>query len=307
MGLIRGSFGDIDELCHTLQTWDVELTPLSRATEGEAAGIIFQAGDLDCQYMYAGFSTGLRMAGDPPCGLVTFNIQEATGKHYWWRGHDLDATMAWVFPMGGELRSVSPQGFKVHTLSVQEEEVALLAAQYGLDLPPQSQRPEVFPVPEAVMVMVRRSMNNLSQGRMTPAASAREVLRGLVPAWLGQDNAVIAQRPAKRSRDRAIRRSLEVVEAFDIAELTVQLLLDHCHVSERTLQYAFRESFGMTPAAFIKSLRMAGVRSALRNSDPARLSVGDVAAQFGFWHLSQFAEDYQRLYGELPSRTRRCG
>ena len=31
----------------------------------------------------------------------------------------------------------------------------------------------------------------------------------------------------------------------------------------------------------------------------------DVAARWGFWHLSQFAVDYKKLFGELPSRTLR--
>jgi len=33
-------------------------------------------------------------------------------------------------------------------------------------------------------------------------------------------------------------------------------------------------------------------------------TVGDVAARWGFWHLSRFAADYSRLFGELPSATR---
>jgi len=35
-----------------------------------------------------------------------------------------------------------------------------------------------------------------------------------------------------------------------------------------------------------------------------RDSIGDVAARWGFWHLSRFAADYTRLFGELPSATR---
>jgi AraC family ethanolamine operon transcriptional activator len=35
------------------------------------------------------------------------------------------------------------------------------------------------------------------------------------------------------------------------------------------------------------------------------MSIGDAAARWGFFHLSHFAADYQELFGELPSQTRR--
>jgi len=31
-----------------------------------------------------------------------------------------------------------------------------------------------------------------------------------------------------------------------------------------------------------------------------------VANAWGFWHMGQFARDYRRLFGELPSDTLRC-
>jgi len=33
--------------------------------------------------------------------------------------------------------------------------------------------------------------------------------------------------------------------------------------------------------------------------------VQDIAARWGFWHLSHFANDYRRMFGELPSETLR--
>jgi AraC family ethanolamine operon transcriptional activator len=45
------------------------------------------------------------------------------------------------------------------------------------------------------------------------------------------------------------------------------------------------------------------VRRALREADPQRETVGDIAARWGFWHLSRFAADYKEMFGELPSNT----
>jgi AraC family transcriptional regulator, ethanolamine operon transcriptional activator len=32
-------------------------------------------------------------------------------------------------------------------------------------------------------------------------------------------------------------------------------------------------------------------------------TIGDIANTWGFWHMGQFAADYRRQFGELPSET----
>ena len=71
----------------------------------------------------------------------------------------------------------------------------------------------------------------------------------------------------------------------------------------RTLQNATQEVLGVSPQNYLKAVRLNGFRRALKCRNPARESIGDVAARWGFWHLSQLAQDYRRLFGELPSQT----
>ena len=74
-------------------------------------------------------------------------------------------------------------------------------------------------------------------------------------------------------------------------------------VPERTLNETFRRELGITPAAFIKGHRLYGVHRELWRSDPSHVRVTDVANAWEFWHMGQFAADYQRLFGELPRNT----
>ena len=304
MLLLNASFADIDQLSATVESWDAEIVPLGRKPPGSSAGLIIQAGDFDCQYMYAEFGVGYTMRGDPPKGLITFNLQEPTKRHYWWRGHDLDSNTAWVFPVGGELRSISAPGFRVHTLSVPEERVAVVAARFGVELPAASNRPETFRVADNVMHEVRARFNALRDTSVQFRYDyAGDILRLLVSQWLLPDTRTATSRPSIRARDRAIRKGLEIIDGYDMQDLTTEVLLDKCHVSERTLQYAFRERFAATPAAFIKALRLARARSELRRADPDEQTVGDIAAALGIWHLGQFASDYRKRFGERPSET----
>lgn len=87
---------------------------------------------------------------------------------------------------------------------------------------------------------------------------------------------------------------------------TVFSMADICRIagiSERSLQYAFQETFGMTPFQFMKRRRLHAVRQALIDSDYEN-NVSQVATEFGFYELGRFAAEYRRLFGELPSVTR---
>jgi AraC family transcriptional regulator, ethanolamine operon transcriptional activator len=81
--------------------------------------------------------------------------------------------------------------------------------------------------------------------------------------------------------------------------VTVAALCVALRVSRRTLQAAFQDVLGMAPAAFLRAERLAGARRALREAP----TVTEAAAQWGFWHFGHFAQDYRRLFGELPSQT----
>ncbi|RLA47881.1 MAG: AraC family transcriptional regulator, partial [Gammaproteobacteria bacterium] len=77
------------------------------------------------------------------------------------------------------------------------------------------------------------------------------------------------------------------------------------NVSERTLEYAFREHLGQSPKTFTLTYRLNKVRKMLRHADPDTDRIHKIAGYHGFFHAGQFASDYNRLFGELPSETLR--
>jgi AraC family ethanolamine operon transcriptional activator len=84
--------------------------------------------------------------------------------------------------------------------------------------------------------------------------------------------------------------------------ISVPELCTMFQVSRRTLQYAFDRVLGIGPNAYLKILRLNGVRRDLLRRD-TRTSVQQAASDWGFWHYSQFAKDYRTLFDELPSAT----
>jgi transcriptional regulator GlxA family with amidase domain len=76
-------------------------------------------------------------------------------------------------------------------------------------------------------------------------------------------------------------------------------------VSERTLEYAFKEVMGLAPMTYLVRLRLHRVRQALLAETQGSTTVSAEALNWGFWHFGEFSRAYKACFGELPSDTLR--
>jgi AraC family ethanolamine operon transcriptional activator len=98
-----------------------------------------------------------------------------------------------------------------------------------------------------------------------------------------------------------VQRCVALVNEARDSTPTVTQLCTQTGVGRRTLQNAFQRVLDMSPLAYIKAVRLKQAREALKNAR----SVTEAATASGFWHFGHFSHDYQALFGERPSATRR--
>jgi AraC-like DNA-binding protein len=110
--------------------------------------------------------------------------------------------------------------------------------------------------------------------------------------------------PSTSVRERALKLALDYLYADTHKDLTVAELCQIANASERTLEYAFQETFDIAPRQFLKLRRLHAARRALRaaNTDTGD-TVSEIAYAHGFYELGRFAGIYKRAFGELPSAT----
>jgi AraC-like DNA-binding protein len=103
------------------------------------------------------------------------------------------------------------------------------------------------------------------------------------------------------------RRVVQAAEAHVREHARTRITLaDLCRVSrcsERTLRYAFHAQYGVSPASFVKRVRLQGLRRDLLRAEPGSATVIDLALRWGFWHQGHLSRDYKRLFGETPVDT----
>lgn len=114
-----------------------------------------------------------------------------------------------------------------------------------------------------------------------------------------------SQLPTVAARKRLVDRACERMLAGADEPLSMLSVCREVGASRRKLNYCFQDVLGTSPVKNLRAERLNGVRRALRAGRAG--SVQEAAARWGFRHLGQFARDYQRQFGELPSATLRGG
>lgn len=110
--------------------------------------------------------------------------------------------------------------------------------------------------------------------------------------------------PTLERRKKLVDQACELMLSHADEPLSILEVCSRVGTSKRKLNYCFQDVLGTTPIKYLRSLRLNSARRELRQAAPG-VTIQDIASHWGFWHLSQFAQDYRRLFRELPSETLR--
>jgi transcriptional regulator GlxA family with amidase domain len=134
-------------------------------------------------------------------------------------------------------------------------------------------------------------------------ATALEVARWLVmfvkrPGGQSQFSAQLAAQTAERE---PLRELQDWIAGNLDADLSVPALAERAHMSERNFARAFRKELGMTPGAYVESVRVEAARIALESSDTP---VEVVARASGFGTVETMRRAFHRRLGVGPADYR---
>lgn len=105
------------------------------------------------------------------------------------------------------------------------------------------------------------------------------------------------------TRNTGVKNVVEFLHHYAAEVPTISELCKIAKLSERNLQYAFKEYLGITPVRYLRLVRLNGVKRDLLHTAPEETRVVDIAMNWGFVELGRFAKEYRQLFHELPSET----
>lgn len=297
---------DFDELAHAFRGWDASFRQLSRGSFAGSLHLI-QAGAVQLIRVRSNrriLARGLMKPGNYAFTAIGPGNADAT-----WRGQHLAPGQINVNQPDGVMDHLSSAPYESLLLGIDRERLYRLVYQHSgadvatllrgctsIDAGPEAAQELQSLLLDLFDQTSRQSGTLLPGGREIERQCVARLLRILTQAG------PVATGAMRSGRLDLVRR----VEGFLREHLHQPLLTeDLCRefdVSERTLRYVFHEVFGLSPLAFFKTLRLNAVRAELKRNQPGE-PVHEVAERWGFAHTGNFAADYRRQFGELPSTT----
>lgn len=304
---------DADEQAENLQQWDQTYEQLS---PGSFQGRLTDAWFGTIQLFREVTNQSVREGGRAWAGSRTFGVPMAMGAGAVFCGRPLTLDMLLTLGPDDELDFRTPRHLDIVGICVP---TGILEA-YAHSVDGRSAearlagRRLLVPAPDALEAIRTLCADVFELVDHRPALLGYEaVQRSIQEAVLARLHAVLPETdgetpgaaPTCESRRQIVDRARRIVLERAGEHVAVADLCAHLGVSRRTLQYCFETALDVSPVQYLRAMRLNGARRDLKASD--RASVQDVAARWGFWHLSHFAADYRRMFGELPSQTLRRG
>ena len=244
----------------------------------------------------------------PPGDRITFGIPAAPQTDLRIGGAPVSSESITCFTDG--LETVSEPMFSAYTISLDARRLQSSASRLSPGRDPAFSA-ENRQVDTRTLTRIRHGLSEILEFAGNPAlpeatrTSLFENFEAQLPGmlsslWLGAEPRTAHVGTGRRRE--VTRRTMDFLSTDARRQCRIEDLCAAGACSQRTLERSYREQFGITPKQYLNRIRLAAVHRALLKSGEER-SIGDIAAYWGFWHLSQFAANYRAMYGEPPSQT----
>lgn len=113
----------------------------------------------------------------------------------------------------------------------------------------------------------------------------------------------LLERPVSPAMPRQVKRAIDYMIANIASPINVEDIAQASGVGVRSLQVAFQQFKETTPLNYLRQLRLESVRREFIAGKHDRVSISDVARNWGFTHMGRFSALYREAFGEMPTET----
>ncbi len=122
----------------------------------------------------------------------------------------------------------------------------------------------------------------------------REMMRGLLHSLVSR---IAAKEPESECGNPALRKAKRLLDAHFTEERSIASFARQCGLSHSHFSAMFRETYGITPVAYVNSRRLELARRLLCSPYP---SLGEVASRCGFNDVNYFLRQFKRHFRCTP-------
>lgn len=294
------NYHDFEELADNLRLWKVQINQLQA---GKNAHSLTQISTGNISIAHGNFTGRTYQVGDPPTmGTIAFHAGQSS--ELVWRKQHVPHNSLMIFPPKSELDAVT-KGLhnNIYTISIP---VNILNSLLGT-----SKSKEIIATSSQNIANLQCIIHSffqilIEQPTLIASQQFHRSLENILFEAVSKALSCIAPQPkkfARNSKNHTWSKIEYIIGSAIDTTIRVAELAKATKTSERTLLRLFQERFGVSTKTYLNIMRLNGVRRDLKMTSLGEEKITDIANNWGFWHMGQFAADYKRLFGELPSET----
>ncbi|WP_276391254.1 AraC family transcriptional regulator [Eudoraea chungangensis] len=312
MQFVSADFTNFEFFREAALNWELDFRLLSKG--GFKAHLSLYTGE-SIQIGRTSLNGKIEQHGLIPKGYSTIVLPANPNISYTWLNKKVNGDHILIFPYDGVLDSISFDGFDVFVISLEYDYLMrrLEALEYKNAIGLFGKEEKIIRSnPEYIQSVVKDLDWFLRNQAQRPQEKKDILLERLfledlldvIYANLENEDSLLFS-PTIKKRDLAVNTAIDIIQYNSENTLNVRELSALTNVSQRTLEYGFMERFRITPKQYITAQRHHMVKKDLISEEYRNLSIFQVAAKYGFWHMGQFAADFKTQFGVLPSVLRK--
>ena len=303
-------FSNFEIFARVLDGYDLDLIQLDR---GSFSATLQQI-TYDSVFINRISSTRrFEVHGIPPPGLRTFGIPTTNCLPFTWRNKFSSGNTIQIYKPSTELEMITHPFFEAIDVSIPAETFNILGQQWGYpELDKLIGTREMVVCHPEIMKYLRDTLQTIcikvdnNPDSLKHDIGLQDLIKYDVPHLLVQALMTAETKEIKiapKQRGRALKLAIDYVKQTPHDQISISQFCSDNDINIRSLQRAFIDQYGISPKSYAKAYHLNSVYKKLLQSNTRTNRVADIASRHGFWHTSQFATDYRRHFGELPSET----
>ncbi len=303
--IVNQQFDSFEEFAVLASNWDADFRQMQSQ---KFKSTFYQAFLGPMLIVDARFGCRVQQRGMTPVGMCSFALLHPDSPEMNWYGQKVGTKNLVSFPADGDVDVFNQAGFSVVTFSFSSKLLMSLFEKNGVPLLGEmlNYGNTVWQATARQLNRIRFLLNLVVTGRVGNGGYyLLEEIKDLLLSILihNLDSKLPKVKNTGLKKAQKFKQVIEHIHDSDQSILQISDICDTSQVSIRTLQSLFKHQINMTPKQFLNGQRLYGAHKDLWHSDPLLIRVTEIANKWGFWHMGQFAADYQKTFAELPSDT----
>ena len=292
-------FNDFDNFAEKINQGDIQNAQLDK---GKFNGNLTQIEYGPIMISLHTMNRTILQQGPGILGYTTFLIPGNMDQDISWRKNKLKGNRIGILKSGMEHSGISRPNFVGKPVSISNNYLKEIATILGYpNFIDYINKNEIVEINKNRAQQIQKMVSLLCNFEFNDELLFTYELPKLIIESISENNSKDSFSILKPS-NHIFKKTQDFIESNIDHKLNILSLCKEVGVCERNLRYIFKDKIGISPKKYIQSVKLNKVRRMLK-TNPMSENVNNIATSFGFWHSGQFAADYKRLFGELPSDT----